>query len=172
MSIELRKRRRITGTIIIAVAFVALIISLSVTQIVNGDKYKAAAKSLAVSTSKVKAPRGEILDRNGNPLVTNRQGNSVVFKYADFPEAKNQEERNKLIFSLIKLFEKNNIEWIDRLPLKYQGGKLVVDEDKAQEFEYMVSENMLEMEKGEKSTADECLDALIERYSLQGYSAH
>ena len=170
MSIELRKRRRITGTIIIAVAFVALIISLSVTQIVNGDKYKAAAKSLAVSTSKVKAPRGEILDRNGNPLVTNRQGNSIVFKYADFPEAKNQEDRNQLIYSLIKLFEKNDIEWTDRLPLKYQGGKLVVDEDKTQEFQYMVSENMLELEKGIDSTADECLDALIERYGLQEYS--
>ena len=106
MSIELRKRRRITGTIIIAVAFAALIATLSVTQLVNGDKYKAAAKSLAVSTSKVKASRGEILDRNGNPLVTNRQGNSVVFKYAEFPEAKNQGDRNKLIFSLIQLCEK------------------------------------------------------------------
>lgn len=170
MSIELRKRRRISGTIIIAVSFVALIIALSVTQIVNGDEYKAAAKSLSVSTSKVKASRGEILDCNGNPLVTNRQGNSVVFKYAEFPEAKNQGDRNKLIYSLIQLFEKNDIEWMDRLPLKYQNNILVVDEDKTKEFEYMVSENMLEMEKETDSTADECLDALIERYGLQEYS--
>ncbi|MBQ8182817.1 MAG: hypothetical protein IJ025_02820 [Clostridia bacterium] len=170
MSIELRKKRRISGTIIIALAFIALIVSLSVTQIVNGDEYKAAAKSLSVSTSTVKASRGEILDCNGNPLVTNRQGNSVVFKYADFPEAKNQADRNELIFSLIGLFEKNHIEWIDRLPLKYHSGKLIVDEDKKQEFEYMVSQNMLELEKGTDASADECLDALIERYGLEDYS--
>lgn len=170
MSIELRKKRRITGTVIIAVSFMLLVFSLVKTQIIDGDEYKAAAKSLAVSSSTVKASRGEILDCNGNPLVTNRQGNSVVFKYADFPEAKNQADRNELIFSLIKLFEKNKLQWIDRLPLVYSGNTLVIDKEKEKEFEYMVSENMLELEKGTKSTAEECLDALIERYGLSGYS--
>ncbi len=170
MSIELRKKRRIFGTIIIAFGFLVLVFSLTRTQIINGDEYKAAAKSLAVSSSKVKAARGEILDRNGNPLVTNRQGNSVVFKYAEFPAAKNQADRNELIYSLITLFEKNNIEWIDRLPLAYSGETLIVDEEKETEFEYMVSANMLELEKGTESTADECLDALIERYGLSDYS--
>ena len=170
MSIELRKKRRITGTVIIAVSFMLLVFSLVKTQIIDGDEYKAAAKSLAVSSSTVKASRGEILDCNGNPLVTNRQGNSVVFKYADFPEAKNQTERNELIFSLIKLFENNKLQWIDRLPLIYSGNTLVIDKEKEKEFEYMVSENMLELEKGTKSTAEECLDALIERYGLSGYS--
>lgn len=170
MSIELRKRRRISGTVIIAVSFLFLLLAVGKNQIIDGDEYKAAAESLAVSSSTVKASRGEILDCNGSPLVTNRQGNSVVFKYAEFPEAEHQEDRNTLIFSLIKLFEKNDIQWIDRLPLIYKNQKLIVDEDKMTEFKYMVSENMLEMEKGEKSTPDECLDALIKRYKLEEYS--
>ena len=170
MSIELRKRRRISGTVIIAVSFLFLLLAVGKNQIIDGDEYKAAAESLAVSSSTVKASRGEILDCNGSPLVTNRQGNSVVFKYAEFPEAEHQEDRNTLIFSLIKLFEKNDIQWIDRLPLIYKNQKLIVDEDKMTEFKYMVSENMLEMEKGEKSTPDECLDALIKRYKLEDYS--
>lgn len=170
MSVELRKKRIISGTIIIALGFLLLISALVKTQIIDGDEYKAAAKSLAVSNSTVKASRGEILDTNGSPLVTNRQGNSVVFKYSDFPEAKNQADRNVLIFSLIKLFEQNKIEWIDRLPVVYSGNKLVIDKDKETEFEYMVSENMLELESGTKATADECLDALIERYGLSEYS--
>lgn len=170
MSIELRKKRRIAGTVIIGLLFLFLVFSLVKTQLIDADQYKAAADSLAVSSSSVKASRGEILDTNGNPLVTNRQGNSVVFKYSDFPSSKKQNERNELIFSLIKLFEKNNVEWVDRLPLIYKKGKLTVDKDKESEFEYMVSENMLEMEKGEESTAEECLDALIERYGLQDYS--
>lgn len=170
MSIELRKKRRIAGTVVIAVCFAALLSAIAKTQLIDGDEYKAAAKSLAVSSSTVKSDRGEILDCNGNPLVTNRQGNSVVFKYADFPESKNQPARNELIFSLIKLFEKNGLEWIDRLPLVYVGNTLVIDEEKKKEFEYMVSENMLELEKGVNSTAEECLDALIERYGLESYS--
>lgn len=170
MSIELRKNRRIAGTVIIGLLFLFLVFGLVKTQLIDADLYKAAADSLAVSTNSVKAARGEILDCNGNPLVTNRQGNSVVFKYSYFPSSKKQEERNALIISLINLFEKNDIEWRDPLPLKYKKGKLVIDKEKETEFEYMVSLNMLEMEKGEKSTAEECMDALIERYGLENYS--
>ena len=170
MSIELRKKRRITGTVIIGIAFLLLVFAVGKNQLIDGDKHRAEAKSLSVSASKVKASRGEILDSNGSPLVVNRQGNSVVFKYAEFPEAKHQDKRNELIYSLIKLFEENKIEWIDRLPIVYEKGKLVVDKDKEAEFKFMVSETMLELEKGEKSTPDECLDALIERYKLSEYS--
>ena len=170
MSIELRKKRIVFGIIGIAVGFLMLIGALVKTQLIDGDEYKAAAKSLSVSSSKVTASRGEILDCNGNPLVVNRQGNSVVFKYTEFPEAKDQKARNELIFSLIKLFEEKGLEWIDRLPIVYVNNKLVVDKNKKAEFTYMVSETMLELEKGEKSTPDECLDALIKRYGLEGYN--
>lgn len=169
MSVELRKKRRITGTVAIAVVFSLLVVSLVKTQLIDGAEYKAASESLAVSRSMVEAVRGEILDCNGNPLVTNRQGNSVVFKFSEFPAAKNQSERNEIIYSLITLFEKNGIEWTDRLPLVYKGGTLALDENKTAEFEYMVSANMLELEKGTESTPDECLDALIERYGLENY---
>ncbi len=169
MSLELRKRRVVAGTVVIGAAFILLIISLFKTQLIDGNEYKAAAKSLAISTSTVKATRGEILDTNGKPLVTNRQGNSIVFKYNDFPEAKKQDERNQLIFSLIQLFESNGIEWVDNLPIVYKGKNLVIDKEKQAEFKYMVSENMLELESGEKATAIECFDALVERYNLSMY---
>ena len=170
MSIELRKRRIATGIAIVAIAFLTLVVALVKYQLVDGDNYKAAAESLAVSSSTVFAPRGEILDCNGNPLVTNKQGNSVVFKFSEFPEAKNQQARNEIIFSLINLLENNDLEWIDRLPIIYKKDKLIIDENKKTEFEYMVSESMLELEKGVDSSALECLQALIERYGLEEYS--
>ena len=170
MSIELRKRRIIAGTLIIALAFLSLAGVLVKTQLIDGDKYKTLAKSLSESTITVKASRGEILGCNGEPLVTNRQGNSVVFKYSDFPSAEKQADRNTLIFSLITLLEQNNIPWIDRLPVVYENGVLTIDKEKSLEFEYMVSANMLELEQGENATAEECLEALIERYGLSSYS--
>ena len=170
MSIELRKRRIATGIAVVAIAFLTLVVALVKYQLVDGDNYKAAAESLAVSSSTVFAPRGEILDCNGNPLVTNKQGNSVVFKFSEFPDAKNQQARNEIIFSLINLLENNDLEWIDRLPIIYKKDKLIIDENKKTEFEYMVSESMLELEKGVDSSALECLQALIERYGLEEYS--
>ncbi len=169
MSMELRKKRTLAGTIIIGACFLFLVFGFVKTQLINGKEYKAAAESLAVSSSKVVASRGEILDCNGNPLVTNRQGNSVIFKFSEFPSSKHQEERNEIIYSLISMFENNGVDWLDRLPIVYKKGKLIIDKEKKAEFEYMVSENMLEMENGEKATAEECLDALIERYGLEDY---
>ena len=139
MSIELRKNRRIAGTVIIGLLFLFLVFGLVKTQLIDADQYKAAADSLAVSSNSVKASRGEIIDCNGKPLVTNRQGNSVVFKYSDFPSSKKQNERNKLIFSLITLLEKNDVEWRDPLPLKYQKGKLVIDKEKETSMELYLS---------------------------------
>ncbi len=170
MSLELRKKRRISGTAVFGLAFLLLIAAVGKNQIIDGDLYRAAADSLSVSVSTVKAARGEILDSNGNPLVVNRQGNSVVFKYSDFPSSDNQESRNELIFSLIKLFEENGVEWVDRLPIVYEKGRLIVDKDKKAEFEFMVSAQMLELENGASASAEECFDALVERYKLSDYS--
>ena len=170
MPIKQRKIRTKIGLWLTAAVFVLLVGLLVKTQLIEGDKYKDAAESYAVAQNSVSASRGEILGCNGEPLVTNRQGNSLIFKYAFFPSAKEQPRRNELIASLIQLFESNKLTWIDRLPIRYNAkGKLVVDKTKSEEFSYLVSDNMLALEAGEKATADECLDALIERYGLQSY---
>ncbi len=171
MTKEQRKKRTKIGIGIIVAVFVFLALALVKIQIIDGSEYKSASENLAVSQTTVKASRGEILDSSGNPLVTNRQGYSLVFKYSEFPSYKDQQARNTLIFELIKFFEENNTEWIDNLPIVYnKKGKLVKNKEKTKEFEYIVSENMLELESGENATPDEVLTALIERYGLQDYS--
>ena len=97
MTKEQRKKRQTKGTIAVILVFVLLVCILVKVQLIDGAKYRAAGANLAVSQTTIKASRGEILDCNGEPLVTNRQGYSVIFKYSDFPSAKNQQERNELI---------------------------------------------------------------------------
>ena len=111
MSIELRKKRRIAGTVLIGISFLFLLFAVGKNQLIDGDKHRAEAKSLSVSASTVKAARGEILDSNGSPLVVNRQGNSVVFKYSEFPAAKEQEKRNELIIELAKRGISTNVHY-------------------------------------------------------------
>jgi penicillin-binding protein 2 len=47
-------------------------------QVLSGDKYAAQARGNVVREIKVQAPRGEIVDRNGNVLVENRSGLALV----------------------------------------------------------------------------------------------
>ena len=104
---------------VFALIFFVFIIRFGYFQIVRADDYENAGKSVSSRSVTVKSTRGEILDRNGYPLVTNRQGNAVIFDASNkFPSYEQQKERNKIILKLIRLFEKADEEWIDNLPIE------------------------------------------------------
>jgi penicillin-binding protein 2 len=54
------------------VLFAALFFRLWLIQVIDGDKYLAEAKNNRTRSYRVSAPRGQILDRNGEVLVANR----------------------------------------------------------------------------------------------------
>ncbi len=111
----------------------------------------------------VEAARGEIIDRNGVVLVSNRQGNSIVFNAALFPTK--QADRNRIISSLIELCESKNEEWKDNLPIVFdETGNAVYVENRETDIENLKNKNMLNLNS--YATAENCLDALIDMYSL------
>jgi penicillin-binding protein 2 len=57
--------------------FAVIFFRLWYLQVLSGDNYVAAAKSNSVREIKVLAPRGEIVDRHGLPLVENRNSLSI-----------------------------------------------------------------------------------------------
>ena len=118
--------------------------------------------SVSTYTVTVEAVRGEILDRNGYPLVTNKQVNKIVFNYESFP--KDYESRNKIIKELIALFDKNGVEWNDNLPIEIRGRELAFVEGKENEVSYLKSEAFLHL--NHYATVENCFDALSERYGL------
>mgnify|MGYP002232410490 CR=1 FL=1 len=140
-------------------------------QLVHGAEYAEQGKSISSASTRVEAARGEILDRNGNPLVTNRQGNSITFTAEKFP-ADNKDEiaqRNQLVNSLIELLESKGEKWIDNLPLIYdESGKIAFPENRESDVAYLKSDEILHVNS--YATAQNCLDALIEKYSLQEYT--
>ena len=93
-------------------------------QIKNHEVYAAQNNAVKTYTVPLEAARGEIVDRNGNPLVTNRQGNSIVLDAAYFPSAKDNDKRNEVVLNLIKLFNKNKEEAVHNLPLKVKNTAL------------------------------------------------
>lgn len=160
-------RHYVTVSIIVAF-FVAFGVILFNAQILKGEEY-ALSGSTSVSTSTVKATRGDILDRNGVLLVGNRQGNTVIFDASEFPSLKEQKERNKIIISLIKLFEKNGAEWNDELPIVMDGnGNYAYAADSEHEIKVMLGRNLLDLNR--YATADDCMKELINKFDLGGYS--
>ena len=76
MSPQLALRVAIIGGVALVV-FGIIFFRLWYLQVLSGDKYLAEANNNRVREIKVEAPRGKIVDRNGEILVDNRQGKAV-----------------------------------------------------------------------------------------------
>jgi len=79
MDEQLKKRFTIIY-VFIGIVFVIICSQLFRLQVIEGESYRSLAENRLFTTEAVKAPRGEILDRNGIPLVTNRIGFGVSFR--------------------------------------------------------------------------------------------
>ena len=172
MSREAQKRDKRRYFILLGLSiavFVAFALILFSIQIIHSEDYSAASDSVKVNNVTVEGARGVILDTNGNPLVTNRQGNSIIFDGSYFPSATKQSERNAIIISLIRLFEENKLEWINALPIKLdKNNKPVFIDDMESDISYLKSKDYLYL--NDYATAQNCFDALVERYEVESYS--
>ena len=64
--------------------------------------------------SRVTAARGEILDRNGNVLVTNRASYNLVFNNYVFY---NSDSPNESLRKLVNLLSENKIAYVEHFPV-------------------------------------------------------
>lgn len=160
------KGRSVAYHVLVIVTALALVGVFIYSTLISG----ANAGTLGAYTTTVDAARGEILDRNGTPLVTNRQGNSITFNATAFP--KDQEKRNEIIVSLVQLCEANGVEYIDKLPIKVskKSGNYVFrkKDENAAYIKWLRSKEVLNLNS--YATAENIMDALIKMYGLEAYS--
>lgn len=160
MPAKTSKRRNSIVIAVIILIFILFAVNLFNIQII--DPRFDSDTVVSTVTVPVDAIRGEILDRNGFPLVRNKQVNKIVFNYDYFPT--DYSERNKIILELIRLFDINKVEWNDRLPIEVQNGTLVFSKDRENEVAYLKSEAFLHL--NHYATVEDCFRALCERYEL------
>lgn len=82
-------------------------------QIIHGAEYKEKAENRLVRAYPIKAPRGEMLDRFGRPMVTNSMGYYVQIQDVSTDDS----ALNSTIYNLIKIFEADNIEYFNDFPI-------------------------------------------------------
>ena len=83
-SSRLLRRVSVLGVAMLVI-FAVLLLRLWALQVLSGPKYVDQAAANSFRTVRVQAPRGEILDRNGVPLVTNAPATAILLWPADLP---------------------------------------------------------------------------------------
>lgn len=82
-------------------------------QIVEGQTYRSASERRLTSTIPITASRGEIFDRYGNPLITNRTVFSLRIDYVYW----NRQTQNDTILKLARLVRESGVEPVCSLPI-------------------------------------------------------
>lgn len=153
-----QKRSRVIILIVLVIAIIlCYYYRLMQLQIVKGEYYTALSESSFSSSSVISAARGEILDRNGKPFAVNEIGYHVVFQRNFLPEGK----ENETILGISEILRESEEEWNDTLPIS-----------KEEPFGFKTGEDSsiealkTKLRLNSYATAENCIDALFERYSL------
>ncbi len=96
---------------------VVYIVSLYKLQIVEGAAYYEQSQNSVTSTSTVAAARGNILDRYGRVLVSNRTCSNLIF---DTDELFEQDDPNSIILQLAEAVTDSGNSYTDSLPITKQ----------------------------------------------------
>lgn len=140
---------------------VVLIAQLFNLQIVQGSSYRAQSEKRVLRQTTVLAPRGEILDRHGAILATNRDGYNVLL----YKQTMTTKERNEFILRLAKLLKSKNTVYRDTFPVAV-GEELTFEFDSdAQEKRWKKNNKF-----NENATCEEVINSYIKKYELDKYS--
>ena len=98
--------RTLTVAAVLAVLLAVFAGVLYYLQIVRGEEYRAASTVRNVNVETVEAARGELLDRYGRTLVSNRATYEIVLETSRMGK---EPERNAILLELIAIYRENGL---------------------------------------------------------------
>lgn len=157
--------RYVVCSLLLLGVFSLFVVRLFQWQIIDGQSYYDLSNTTSSSYIKLTATRGEILDRDGNPLAQNRTCYNIVFDDTLI----DHDHINDTILELIGIMEETDTEWIDPLPIQLNDdGSYSFKKDYDSEIEFLKSSSMLHVNS--YATAEECMSQLLEMFDCQEYS--
>ena len=146
--------------ILTIVLILILCIRLFVLTVPQHEEWSAQAESQNTKEITTTAPRGEILDRYGRVIATNKQIFTVSFNVSGL----STEEINDAAYGIVKILEENGDEYVDNFPI------LISEGEDGTEFRYSYDDEKAEWleSKGFPSdfTAEEAFNALRNMYEI------
>lgn len=105
-------RRALVMVLLLALMLTGMGTTLYDLQINNGQEYARQAQNKIAEQESVEAARGQILDRNGQVLVSNK----VVYQVS-LDTSLMKDDRNRILLSLMDISREEGVEWTDNLPI-------------------------------------------------------
>ncbi len=150
--------------LILALILALFVVKLVSLQLVEGSEYREKSELRTTKTITLEAPRGNITDRYGRTLVTNKISNTIVIR-----KTRNQDDEllNDTIKKLYTLADKSNFYISNTFPVNYyNGGLYFVFEESAQnprakEYAWKTKYGM-----GKHLTPNNVLDFFAQKYKV------
>lgn len=134
-------------------------------QIVEGEEFSKKSKSRVVTQTTVKAARGEILDRNCRPIVTNDKVFTAEFNLSLIKDL------NGTIARVISVFDSCGQAYATGFPLSVSEPFVLLDGAFASEREHEQFKTFLSEKKIDPSLSpEEIIEKLAGKYSVTGYN--
>ena len=125
-------------------------------QIVDGEYYKEQTQNTYTANQTIQAARGQIFTNDGKLINTNRLVYKVIIQKAFFESG----TENDVIAKTVKILQNNNEEWIESLPIsKTTPYEFTGDEDE-------IDTLRAKLDLGVYATADNCMNALYEKFKI------
>ncbi len=152
-------RQNIVVVFVLIVAAIFLL-RLMIMQIVEGESYRSYLTEGYSVTKTIEASRGDVVDRYGRSLATNRVRYDITFDKNNVVK----DSENSVILELISILEENGEEWIDNLPITAEAP-----------FEYTGTETARSrlrkhLDLAEFASAGDVVFRLREKYGLEEMS--
>lgn len=161
MKLNYLKTRCWITAILVVVIFGIYLARLISVQIINAEEIRQRLDTGYVSKQHIPAVRGEIVDRNGVPIVVNKQGYDVIIDMIALPK----KSENQTIAKLMQIFQENNTTWTDTLPITTSPPFAFLNNHDAAITKL---KELLDIQP--YATVEDTLYQLSERYDLQAYS--
>ena len=166
---RITKRRTVFVVLLIVLVFSLYAMRLFEVQILSSDVYVDKTLDSVETRLTLPAARGEILDRNLRALAVNRTAFSVILDGTTFPRGTSSTRRaaqNRIFSDLTAFLQQHGETWNDGLPLSQTAPySFLPDRERS------VTSLKSTLRLAAYATADNCMQALIERYDLQDFPA-
>ena len=109
----IKKDRLIILTAVFAILLVVYLVFLYKLQIIEGEAYYKESRNQQVTTSTVVAARGNILDRYGRVIVSNKSSYDLTINESELFPSDDSVDSNATILKLVKLIREYGEDYID-----------------------------------------------------------
>ncbi|MDD2376403.1 MAG: hypothetical protein PHD15_03785 [Clostridia bacterium] len=151
-------RNIILGIITVLIGCIYLITLFNI-QVINGKEYREKSEKKMLRNETITAARGEIYDRNGVILATNKLSFDLLLYRVKVTNA----QQNTTIFNTIKILEENGDKIYSTFPINEEKTDFNF-ENEAASIKWKT-----EMKINEEYTFDQTIDYYIDKYELSGY---